>query len=150
MADVCSEGTIVDNLNGRFIKVDPNPPSITERRKTFGELQEEYGSVVTAKAEVLAAMDCIMHHLWDERDLEQWTQTALRDKFNWNILDWDPGEASKRTEDYVKEVAEMSSQSFDCIVHTFADIIRYQCFDVLFKPHVLNYIDGFRKKKEEE
>lgn len=149
MSDVCSEATVV-NLNGKFLKVDPNPPAMIERRKTFGELKDEYGSVVTAKAEVLAAMDCIMHHLWDECDLEQWTQMALRDKFNWNILDWDPGEASKRTEDYVKEVAEMSSQSFDRIVHTFADIVRNQCFDVLFKPHVFNYIGGFGKKKEEE
>lgn len=141
---------MADEVNGTGIAVDLNPLSPTWKRKTFGELQVEYGAEVVAKAEVLAAMDCIMHHLWDERELEQWTQTALRDKFNWNILDWDPVEASKRTEDYVKEVAEMSSQSFDCIVHTFADIIRYQCFDVLFKPHVLNYIDGFRKKKEEE
>ena len=141
---------MTDEVNGADIVVDRNPISPTIRRKTFGELQAEYGPVVTAKAEVLAAMDCIMHHLWDERDLERWTQAALRDKFNWNILDWDPGEASKRTEDYVKEVAEMSSKSFDCIVHTFADIIRNQCFDVLFKPHVFNYVDGFRKKKEEE
>ena len=149
MSDVCSEAVVVDEM-GRFLKVDPCPPDMIERRKTFGELQAEYGAEVVAKAEVLAAMDCIMHHLWDECDLEKWTQMALRDEFNWNILDWDPGEASKRTEDYVKEVAEMSSQSFDCIVHTFADIVRNQCFDVLFKPHVFNYVDGFRKKKEEE
>ena len=141
---------MADEVNGAVIAVDRNPISHIMRRKTFGEIQAEYGPVVTAKAEVLAAMDCIMHHLWDECDLEKWTQMALRDEFNWNILDWDPGEASKRTEDYVKEVAEMSSNSFDCIVHTFADIIRNQCFDVLFKPHVFNYVDGFSKKKEEE
>jgi hypothetical protein len=140
---------MADEVNGTVIAVDPNPPSFIMRRKTFGELQAEYGAEVVAKAEVLAAMDCIMHHLWDESDLERWTQMALRDDFNWNILDWDQGEASKRTEDYVKEVAEMSSNSFDCIVHTFADIIRNQCFDVLFKPYVFNYVDGLRKKEEE-
>ena len=139
---------MADEVNGSLIAVDPNPSRPIMPRKTFGELQAEYGPEVVAKAEVLAAMDCIMHHLWDECDLEKWTQMALRDEFNWNILDWDPGEASKRTEDYVKEVAEMSNQSFDCIAHTFADIIRNQCFDVLFKPHSFNYVDGFRKKEE--
>ena len=132
------------------ITFDKNPPRIIEERKTLAQLEEEYGPKVIGRAQVLAAMDCLMHHLKDGRDLEVWMMSALPDKYNWDILDWDPGEASRRTEDYVKEVAGMSDKSFHCIVYTFADIVRGQCFDMMFKRGAFDYVNGTTEKEKKE
>ena len=134
---------------GEFVAIS-NGPSPIVRRSTFAELVEKHGQRIVNKAEVLAAMDCLMHHLSDEEDFESWKINAMPDMFNWNILDWDPGEASKRTEDYVRAVENMTDHEYECITHMFADIVRCQCFDTktLYKWGAFDFM-GVRKMKNE-
>ena len=136
---------------GEFLTFSPGPSPMV-RRRTFAELVEKHGQRIVNKAEVLAAMDCLMHHLSDEEDFESWKMNAIPDMFNWNILDWDPGEASKRTEDYVKAVANMTEIEYDCITHMFADIVRCQCFDTktLYKCGVFDFTNGRKTKNKGE
>lgn len=97
-------------------------------KKTFAQFEEELGEEIANRAEVLAAMDCLMHHLRNEDQLEQWTMVAVKDERNWNILDWDPDESAERTKNYMELAKSMDRRSFECIVHTFACIVKSECF----------------------
>lgn len=99
-----------------------------EEPRSFGECQKELGEVVTSRAEVIAAMDCIMHHLRDEQDFSQWTQNAVKDENDWHILDWEDGEAKCRTKAYMDIARGMTTHEFECVCRTFASIIKGQCF----------------------
>lgn len=136
---------------GDFIVMSHGPSPLT-RRRTFAELVEKHGQRIVYKAEVLAAMDCLMHHLSDEEDFERWKMNAMPDMFNWNILDWDPREASKRTKDYVNAVENMTDGEYDSITRMFADIVRFQCFETktLYKCGAFDFTDGRKVKNEGE
>lgn len=104
----------------------------TDSHKTFGQWQEELGAEVAARAEVLAAMDCLMHHLAPDesgdKDLEKWNNWAIPDDHNWNLLDWEPEEASIRTMNYMRLAKRIKPRAFEGICKTFVDMIRKQCF----------------------
>lgn len=136
---------------GELIALSPSPSKMV-RRRTFAELVEKHGQRIVYKAEVLAAMDCLMHHLSDEEDFVNWKMNAIPDMFNWNILDWDTREASKRTEDYVQAVANMTDIEYESITHMFADIVRCQCFETktLYKCGAFDFTDGRKIKNEGE
>lgn len=104
-----------------------------KKLKTYGQYEEELGQKIAERAEVIAAMDCIMHHLNDEDDFFQWTSVAVRDENNWNLLDWDPGEGACRCEAYMNIARNMSDNAFECICRTFADIVRAQCFSTSYR-----------------
>lgn len=81
------------------------------------------------RAEVLAAMDCIMHHLKEKDDLKRWTACALKESEwteDWHIL-YKSG-FSDRQRRYFDEAEEMSDSDFEYVVGIFAAIIRNQCF----------------------
>lgn len=111
---------------------------LTDQHKTFAQWEEELGEKIAGRAEILAAMDCIMHHLKADKqgfdDIDQWKAMAVRDGNNWNILDWDPDESEARTSDYMHLAKSMSDREFDCVAYTFASIVRGQCFYERFQP----------------
>ena len=41
---------------------------------------------IDGRAEMLAAMNCLMHHLADADDLEQWMTQAFGEKLDWHLL----------------------------------------------------------------
>ena len=100
--------------------------------KTYGQYEEELGVKIAERAEVLAAMDCLMHHLVDDEDFHQWCSVAIADENNWNILDWDMRAGASRCESYMELAKGMNGNSFECIVRTFADIVRAQCFETRY------------------
>lgn len=84
-----------------------------------------------AKAEMMAAMDCIIHHLVDKSDVQQWTSCAVRDGHDWHILN-EFGSVGRR-EHYTCDAEGLRGSEFGCIVRTFASIINAQCFDVTYR-----------------
>lgn len=105
----------------------------SEEKKTFGQYEEELGVKISERAEVIAAMDCLMHHLKDEDDFYQWTANAIKDEQNWNLLDWDPGEGARRCKAYMDIARHMDDHAFECVCRTFADIVRGQCFTMEYR-----------------
>lgn len=82
-------------------------------------------------AEMLAAFDCIIHHLVDESDIKQWTLCAVRDGHDWHILN-EFGAVGRR-EHYTCDAEGLRGNEFERIVRTFASIIKAQCFDVKYR-----------------
>lgn len=105
----------------------------SEEKKTFGQYEEELGVKISERAEVIAAMDCLMHHLKDEGDFFQWTANAIKDEQNWNLLDWDSGEGARRCKAYMDIARHMDDHAFECVCRTFADIVRGQCFTTEYR-----------------
>lgn len=109
--------------------------------KTLAEYEKEFGSGVIAKAEVLAAMDCLVHHL-DSKDLvDLWELDAFSNDYNWDILDCDPGESACRTEDYIKLARDSSEWKFNTIVMTFGHIMKRAMFREEYVPGAFNVED---------
>lgn len=106
--------------------------------KSLADWEKELGETIVNRAEILAAMDCLMHHLKSDRegldDLDQWKAMGVRNGNNWNILDWDPAESEARTSDYVALAKSMSDKEFECVVYSFASIVKGQCFYTRFQP----------------
>ena len=99
-----------------------------EASKSFADFENDLGEEIANRAEVLAAMDCLMHHLKNEDMLTQWAYEIVPDGYNWNILDWDPAESAERTKVYMELAKSMSQQRFESCVHTFACIVRSEVF----------------------
>lgn len=100
----------------------PNAP------KSFADFENKLGEEIATRADVLAAMDCLMHHLKNEDQLKQWTCEIVPDEYNWNILDCDPAESAERTRAYMELAKSMSRQRFERCVHVFACIVRSEAF----------------------
>ena len=111
------------------------------KRKSFGKFIEELGEKTANKAEVLAAMDCLMHHLKVEDHLKQWT-AEFPDEQDWNLLDWTPDDAACRTEQYMKAASGMSDRDFEGLVMMFATIVSVQCFSKVFNEGVFSFVSG--------
>ena len=115
------------------------------KRKSFADFEAELGEKTANRAEVLAAMDCLMHHLKVEDHLKQWTD-EFPDGNNWNILDWDPGEGACRTENYMLAVSGMSDYKFENLVMMFATIVSGACFSRMYQEGAFSFESGPRKK----
>lgn len=101
---------------------EPNAP------KSFADFENDLGEEIANRAETLAAMDCLMHHLKNESQLDQWTRDFVPDGYNWNILDWDAAEGAERTRSYMELAKSMSRQGFERCVHVFSCIVRSEAF----------------------
>ena len=96
----------------------------------------EYSKCV-GRAEMLMAMDCLMHHLSDTDGLSRWQELALPDGLDWHLL----GGKADRSLEYLEKAGGMTDNEFTCVVKTFADIVRWQCFNSVFNKHAFT-IDG--------
>ena len=103
------------------------------KRMSFGDYQDKLGFGVAERAEILAAMDCLMHHLRSVDDFRQWVSCAMDDTRDYNLLNWDPKKGALRCRQYMELAKELDEDSFECICRTFADIIRGQCFNVEYR-----------------
>lgn len=100
-------------------------------RKEFKHLQ--------GRAEMLAAMDCLMHYLDDSEDRNQFEAVAIPNEGqDRHILDTDPKRATDRRNFYAEMAKKMSDSEFECVVHTFADIVRRQCFSLSYNKGRFN------------
>lgn len=104
-------------------------------------------SLTEQRAEMLAAMDCMMHHLTDSDDLEQWMSQAMGRTLDWHILRSDSG---KRRTQYEKMVRKMNGNEWECMVHTFASIVSSQCFQRTYRPGAFSELESKTKKLPED
>lgn len=119
-------------------KREPKKP----KRKSFADFENDLGEEIANRAEVLAAMDCLMHHLKNEDQLKQWTCEIVPDECNWNILDWDPAESAERTRAYMELAKSMSRQRFERCVHVFACIVRSEAFAECPREGVFSFVSS--------
>lgn len=110
--------------------------------KSFADFENDLGEEIANRAEVLAAMDCLMHHLKNEDQLKQWTGEIVPDENNWNILDWDAAEGAERTKAYMELAKSMSRQRFERCVHLFACIVRSEVFAECPREGVFSFVSG--------
>lgn len=82
-----------------------------------------------SRAEVLCAMDCLMHHLNDEYAIEPWLENGVPDGMPWNVLEAD----ADRFADYLGLAQEMSDEEFEDMVKLFAQTVRQECFSVKYQ-----------------
>lgn len=81
-------------------------------------------------AEVLAAMDCLMHHLNDEDAIACWLQDGVPDNDHWRINDSDP----ERAKFYYDMTGGMTYGDFEEYVKIFACAVKSQCFKTSYLP----------------
>lgn len=96
-------------------------------------------SDVASHAEVLAAMDCLVHHLNDEEASEEWFSEYLPDDDDWRLLDVpSPGRAyavaANRKRTYEDMTRDMTYGEYEDHVMAFARIVRRQCFAMKYTP----------------
>ena len=114
--------------------------------KSFADFENDLGEEIANMAEVLAAMDCLMHHLKNEDQIEQWTGNAIPDEHNWNILDCDAAEGAERTRSYMELAKSMSRQRFERCVHLFACIVRSEAFAECPRDGVFSFVSSGGKE----
>ena len=85
---------------------------------------ERYAGQFKSRAEVLCAMDCIMHHLNDEYNTESWLTLGVPDGGPWDVLGADTPDA--RLEYYLPFAED--GAGFEMLVKLFAKIVRRVCF----------------------
>lgn len=129
----------VDRLYDEKFGCKPKPKK--PKRKSFADFEAELGEKTANRAEVLAAMDCLMHHLKVNDHIKQWTE-EFPDENNWNILDWDPGEGACRTEDYMLAASVMSDYKFENLVMMFATIVSGACFSRMYQEGAFSFVSG--------
>lgn len=94
---------------------------------------------VASHAEVLAAMDCLVHHLNDEEASEGWLSNHLPDGDDWHLLDVpSPGKAwavaAERKRTYEDMARDMTYGAYEDHVKAFARLVRGQCFETKYAP----------------
>lgn len=121
---------------GEVIEIVPDNKahSIIEKHKTYSEYEEELGPRISDRAEVLAAIDCLMHHLKSEDQFYNFASIAIKDEHNWNLLDWDPLAGASRCKSYMELAKNMDEAEFDKVVLTFATIVKIECFENSYRP----------------
>lgn len=90
---------------------------------------EEYDKIV-ARAEMLASMNCLVHHLKDDVDRERWAELAMPERFDWHVIKYE--RSAERRADYMEEAEKMTDREFACVVKTFADLVRSNFFRSVF------------------
>lgn len=89
---------------------------------------------VESRAEVLCAMDCLVHHLNDEEQSVAWLRDAVPDGLPWDVL----RPSSSRREEYMDIASDMSDSDFETCVHLFACIVKAECFRVKYEQHAFS------------
>lgn len=135
-----SERFVQKGCKSRNKKRKPNAP------ESFADFENDLGEEIANRAEVLAAMDCLMHHLKNEDQLKQWTGEVVPDEHNWNILDWDASEGTERTRAYMELAKSMSRQRFERCVHLFACIVRSEVFAEYPREDVFSFVSSGGKE----
>jgi hypothetical protein len=90
------------------------------------EPKEAYPGQNRSRAEALCAMDCLMHHLNDEEDIEGWLMNGVPDGGPWGVLD---GTDPKERLDYYMPFVD----DFEEHAKLFARIVRRVCFKTTYK-----------------
>lgn len=85
------------------------------------------GSELLNKAEIIAAMDCLVHHMYDVSALRRWTRDALPDSYDWRVLDASDGRAEMRTDGYARIAEQMTPAQFEVVCATFAELVASRC-----------------------
>lgn len=81
-------------------------------------------------AEVLAAMDCLMHHMADEDAIACWLQNGVPDNDHWRMNEPDP----ERAEFYYDVTEGMTYCDYEACVMIFAHTVKEQCFKTRYQP----------------
>lgn len=86
-------------------------------------------------AEVLCAMDCLMHHLSDrdngnKQELADWMYLAIPDNDKWKLMRTD----KTRKNFYYNLVKDMSTTQFESFVMLFASFVKDKCFNSKYNP----------------
>lgn len=89
---------------------------------------------VESRAEVLCAMDCLVHHLNDEEQSVAWLRDAVPDGLPWDVLQ----SSSSRREEYMDIASDMSDSDFESCVHLFACIVKAECFRMKYEQHAFS------------
>ena len=118
----------VDRLyEEKFVrKQKPKKP----KRKSFADFENELGPKTFDKAEVLAAMHCLVGHLNDPEERKHWNECAIPDEFPNDLWSFEEQDREK----FLRLAKEMSDESFECICYSFASIIAGQCFENKYQP----------------
>lgn len=114
--------------------------------ESFADFENVLGEEIANRAEVIAAIDCLMHHLKNEDQIKQWTGELVPDEHNWNILDWDAAEGAERTRSYMELAKSMSRQRFERCVHLFACIVRSEVFAEYPREGVFSFVSSGGKE----
>lgn len=91
---------------------------------------EEVGS----HAECLAAMDCLMHHMNDEDEIECWLQDGVPDSDNWRPFEGISSDPADRRDYYEDLVRGMTYGDYEACVMIFAHAVKAQCFRTKYQP----------------
>jgi len=83
-----------------------------------------------SRAEILCAMDCLIHHLNDEDAMEAWLVNGVPDGLSWDVLNAN----ADRYADYMSIAQDMEDKEFEDIVHLFARIVKRECFKTVYEP----------------
>lgn len=92
---------------------------------------------VESHAECLAAMDCLMHHMNDEDEIECWLQDGVPDNSHWDVLGLKPRlQLEDKVEFYTELVRDMTYGDYEACVMIFAYAVKEQCFSSKYTPRV--------------
>lgn len=109
---------------------------------TFSEYRDQKipEDEVGSHAECLAAMDCLMHHMNDEDEIECWLQDGVPDSDNWrpfgrfSRLEDAPDESVDRQNYYEDLARGMTYGDYEACVMIFAHAVKAQCFRTKYQP----------------
>ena len=126
----------IDEIDRKYCALKEEAEMASRQKKTRANsnarIRKEFGKL-RCRAEMLAAMDCLMHHLDDSEDRNQFEAVAIPNEGqDRHILDVDPKRATDRRNFYAEMAKRMSDNEFECVVHTFADIVRGHCFSLSY------------------
>lgn len=117
--------------------------------KSYGRYEDEYGTKIAERAEVLAAMDCLIHHLNNDGQFFNWEKDAIKDEHNWNLLDWDQAAGATRCKSYMELAKNMDEVEFERIVMFFATIVKSECFATEYREGAFAF-GGHSNMEEDE
>jgi len=121
--------TRCDKCGTKFDNDDPDIPD-SHRTEVVSHIKR-----VLSKAEILCAMDCLMHHLSDEDAIEPWLANGVPDGMDWTVLDYRTGR--ERTAEFMELAESMSDEDFEDMVRLFAATIRRECFETKYSRKAL-------------
>lgn len=84
-------------------------------------------------AEVLAAMDCLMHHMNEEDEISCWLQEGVPDNGFWPVLETEEI-MGDRKEFYYNLTGNMTYGDYEACVKIFACAVKEQCFRTSYQP----------------
>lgn len=81
-------------------------------------------------AQCLAAMDCLMHHISGEDELDCWLQAGIPDNVHWSVTEPD----LDRAKFYYDLAKGMTYGDYESCVMIFAHAVKAQCFRTKYAP----------------